>query len=49
MSHKIARVIVGVLAAEDFAVALAYLIARDYRHAAYWFFAGCICWTTLYL
>lgn len=30
------------MAAESFAAAFIYACAKDWRHAAYWFFAGCI-------
>ena len=37
------------MAIEDFIVAAAFAYSRDFKHAAYWFFAGCITATTLYL
>lgn len=42
MKH-VAAYLVWVLAAEDFAVCLAYVYNRDFRMALYWFAAGLIC------
>ena len=39
---------VFLLALEDFAAAAAFLYSRNYVKAAYWFFAGCICATTMF-
>jgi hypothetical protein len=30
------------MAAESFSAAVFYIFAKDWRHAMYWFFAGCI-------
>ena len=30
------------MAAEQVVIAAVYLCARDYRHAAYWFFGACL-------
>jgi hypothetical protein len=41
--NKLAPLLVWILSAEDFAVALAYVYARDWRMAIYWAAAGVIC------
>jgi len=36
------RTLALVMAGEQFVIALVYLHERDFRHACYWFFGGCI-------
>ena len=31
-----------------FAASIGYAVAKDYKRAAYWFFAGCIIWTVTF-
>ena len=38
-----APIMIWILAAEDFAAALGYAIAGNWRWATYWFAAGVIC------
>ena len=49
MKWNVGRCLVLGMAIEDFVIAGVFAYSRDFKHAAYWFFAGCITGTTLYL
>jgi len=39
---------VAIMAAQQFVAAVVYACGKDFKHAAYWFFAGCIAVTTMF-
>lgn len=37
------------LTLQDFGASIAFFCSKQYVKAAYWFFAGCICGTTMFM